>query len=542
MNINVINQAHFSVKACRSKNDGLRDLRNGLQGFRVDKLKVIDGEVLRSVGEEVVFGAPQIDGRILFSGERQVAGCRECPLDSWRVFAVLRSQADVSGGKGEAIGFPNRWVAHDFDGDVQIANHPLDEGDLLKVLISKNSVGGLEKIEELQDNGEDSIEMTRAARTAQVFGEKRFGDEDRVIGMVEEFFFRSEGEIDSFLFAEREIGLQWSRILGQISDSIELNRVDEDRDRDSSSGADQLAGSTDQSQMSLVKRPHGGDQSEGSGQVSGHLRDGCDFRSDFDHVVNVVNPGQNSTRKLKKSTTAPVYWPLGGDLAPGESRREARTPSPWLTWHPEFFIKTPASFISNKLNMKKPLLNLLFALFFLTPVVHGQQRLKIATVSMERLFNEYHQTSKVQREINIERARIQRDNNERLAKIREIDSQLQKIREELKKEDIGEKEKVDFIAESNGLAQDGKSKERERKEFLSRRNRALSEKMRKQMRGILVKIQRTVSDRAKEGNYDFIFDASGNSNQGIPFVLHARETTDLTNSLLAEINEGSEGE
>lgn len=161
---------------------------------------------------------------------------------------------------------------------------------------------------------------------------------------------------------------------------------------------------------------------------------------------------------------------------------------------------------------------------------------------MERLFNDYYQTGKVQREINIERARIQRDNNERLSKIREIDAQLQQIREELKKEDIGEKEKADFFEESNDLAQDGKSKERERKEFLNRRNRALSDKMRKQMRGILVKIQRSVSERAKEGNYDFIFDVSASSNQGIPFVLHARETTDLTNSLLAEINEGSEEE
>ncbi|MDB4703987.1 OmpH family outer membrane protein [Akkermansiaceae bacterium] len=192
--------------------------------------------------------------------------------------------------------------------------------------------------------------------------------------------------------------------------------------------------------------------------------------------------------------------------------------------------------------MKKLLFHLLAALLCFAPVLHAQQRLKIATVSMERLFNDYYQTGKVQREINIERARIQRDNNERLAKIREIDTQLQQIREELKKEDLGEKEKADFFEESNGLAQDGKSKERERKEFLNRRNRALSDKMRKQMRGILVKIQRSVSERAKEGNYDFIFDVSANSNQGIPFVLHARETTDLTNSLLAEINEGSEAE
>ncbi len=159
---------------------------------------------------------------------------------------------------------------------------------------------------------------------------------------------------------------------------------------------------------------------------------------------------------------------------------------------------------------------------------------------MERLFNEYYQTAKIQREINIDRARIQRDNNDRLANIREIDSKLQKIREQLKSEDIGAKEREDLLTESRELSQDGKSKERERTEFLDRRNRALSERMRKQMRGILVKIQRTVSERAKEGNYDFIFDSSGNSNQGIPFVLHARETTDLTDNLLEELNKDAE--
>lgn len=165
------------------------------------------------------------------------------------------------------------------------------------------------------------------------------------------------------------------------------------------------------------------------------------------------------------------------------------------------------------------------------------QRLKIATVDMERLFNEYHKTSSVQRDINIERARIQKDNNLRLKDIRDIDDSLQKIREQLKDTELGDKKRQDLRQEAGDLSQDGIHKERERSEFLERRNRTLSEKMTKQMRAILVTIQRVVSDRAKAGNYDYIFDQSGNSNQGIPFVLHARDTTDLTDSLLEEINQ-----
>lgn len=189
--------------------------------------------------------------------------------------------------------------------------------------------------------------------------------------------------------------------------------------------------------------------------------------------------------------------------------------------------------------MKFFILSILATLLVLPSTVNAQQRLKIATVNMERLFNNYQKTADVQRDINIERARIQKDNNKKLSGIREIDAKLQEIREKLTDGELGEKERRSLNEESRNLAQDGKSKERERSQFLERRNRSLNERMRKQMRGILVEIQRIVNERAKEGNYDFILDSSGKTNQGIPFVLHARAVTDLTDSLLEEINQGS---
>lgn len=164
------------------------------------------------------------------------------------------------------------------------------------------------------------------------------------------------------------------------------------------------------------------------------------------------------------------------------------------------------------------------------------QRLKIATVSMEKLFDDYQRTAEIQKDINIERARIQKDNNLRLADIREIEKTIEELRQQLNDGEIGDKKKRELSQELQDLSQDGIHKERERSEFLERRNRSLNEKMMKQMRGILVELQRVVSDRAKAGNYDYIFDSSGNSNQGIPFVLHAREMTDLTESILKEIN------
>lgn len=168
---------------------------------------------------------------------------------------------------------------------------------------------------------------------------------------------------------------------------------------------------------------------------------------------------------------------------------------------------------------------------------YGQQ-LRIATVSMERLFNETKETAEVEREINVERAQIQRENNLKLSVIREIEAKIEKIREDLNNDELGERQRTQLIEELQELRQDGVAKERERTEYLQRRNKALNEKRLRQMRGILSRIERAVSERAKEGNYDFIFDSSGKSNQGIPFVLHSREVNDVTEALLKEMNGG----
>lgn len=189
-------------------------------------------------------------------------------------------------------------------------------------------------------------------------------------------------------------------------------------------------------------------------------------------------------------------------------------------------------------SMISRILKITAAFIALQSVAFGQS-LKIATVDMEKLFNDFHRTNEVQKEINIERARIQKDNNLRLADIRSIDDEMQKIREQLKG-DLGEKKKQDLNRKASELQQDGVHKERERTEFLERRNKALNEKMRKQMRSILLEIQESVSELAKAGNYDYIFDKSGNTNQGVPFVLHAKEMADLTDDLLKDINAAAE--
>ena len=85
--------------------------------------------------------------------------------------------------------------------------------------------------------------------------------------------------------------------------------------------------------------------------------------------------------------------------------------------------------------------------------------------------------------------------------------------------------------------QEGVALDRERREYLQRRNAALNEKMVQRMRGILEEIRKLVEDQAKTDDYDYVFDKSGLSTSQVPFLVYTKDATDITPGLLEELNE-----
>ena len=164
------------------------------------------------------------------------------------------------------------------------------------------------------------------------------------------------------------------------------------------------------------------------------------------------------------------------------------------------------------------------------------QALKIATVDMQALFKDYHRTNEAQKQINVERARIQKENNERLSRIRELETELQSLRKQLEDPSISDKKKQELFKEFQMKTQEGVALDRERREYLQRRNAALNEKMVQRMRGILEEIRKLVEDQAKSDDFDYVFDKSGLSTSQVPFLLYTKDATDITPGLLKELN------
>jgi outer membrane protein len=168
--------------------------------------------------------------------------------------------------------------------------------------------------------------------------------------------------------------------------------------------------------------------------------------------------------------------------------------------------------------------------------LQAQERLKIATVDMQLLFKDYHRTNEAQTQINVERARIQKENNERLSRIRELEAELLSLRKQVDDPTISAKSREDLYKEFQMKTQEGVALDRERREYLQRRNASLNEKMMQRMRGILEEIRKLVEDQAKTDDYDYVFDKSGLSTSQVPFLLYTKDATDITPVLLKELN------
>lgn len=175
-------------------------------------------------------------------------------------------------------------------------------------------------------------------------------------------------------------------------------------------------------------------------------------------------------------------------------------------------------------------------LMLTVPAIAQDNKLKIATVDMQTLFKQYHRTNEAQKEINVERAKIQQNNNERLETIRSLEDELQGLRKQLDDPSISDKKKQDLFKNFQMKTQEGVALDRERREFLQRRNTALNEKMVQKMRGILEEIRKLVEDRAKSDDYDYVFDKSGLSTSQVPFLLYTKDATDITGGLLDLLN------
>ena len=178
---------------------------------------------------------------------------------------------------------------------------------------------------------------------------------------------------------------------------------------------------------------------------------------------------------------------------------------------------------------------LIFCILSLAESQAQDTRLKISIVDMQKLFKEYHRTSEEQRKFSEEFARIQKENNERMRKIRSLEEVMATQRKKIEDPVIADRVRRKEAKEFQLKLEEARAMDRERREYLGRRTRALELKKQASMQGILEEIRKHIIEHSRKEDLDYVFDKSG------PFLLHAKDATDITAALLKELNKNAPG-
>jgi Skp family chaperone for outer membrane proteins len=177
----------------------------------------------------------------------------------------------------------------------------------------------------------------------------------------------------------------------------------------------------------------------------------------------------------------------------------------------------------------------LLALFAFSQV--QAQDLKVATVDMKRVLKEYYRTEEAQQQLNEKSALLTKNNNEKQQEIQDLEAEISTLRKQFEDPSLNEARKKEIFEELQEKQQEGIAMSRSLKEYIDRKRRQVQDEMQRQMMGILEEITTLLEEKAKAEDYDFVFDSSGNSTTQVPVLLYSKDTSDITDSLLTELNE-----
>ena len=165
--------------------------------------------------------------------------------------------------------------------------------------------------------------------------------------------------------------------------------------------------------------------------------------------------------------------------------------------------------------------------------------LRIATVDMMLLYDDFYQTNLARQEFNVDNARIQKDNNDKLTSIRQVENDMRLLKQQTEDPSLSDQKKAQVYKDYNYKYQMGTQLDKERREYVGRKKQALQEKTATRMRAILDEIRKLVEVRAKAENYDYVIDKSGVSTSRVPILLFSKDATDITALLLQELHKNA---
>ena len=185
----------------------------------------------------------------------------------------------------------------------------------------------------------------------------------------------------------------------------------------------------------------------------------------------------------------------------------------------------------------KKLLSTILALTLALPLaVFAQGTLKIGTVDMQRAFKEYNKTKEAEVKINDAKNAAKKEYDDRAESYKKALDEINNLNKQLESPALSADKKTQTAKERDDKIANIKNMEREISDFRQTRERQLQEQLMRVREGIVKEITDVVMEKVKANRFDLVFDKSGMSINGVPFLLYAPDNVDFTNDIIAVLN------
>jgi outer membrane protein len=164
------------------------------------------------------------------------------------------------------------------------------------------------------------------------------------------------------------------------------------------------------------------------------------------------------------------------------------------------------------------------------------QILKIGTVDMKKVFENYYKTKDAETRINEARNSAKKELDDRMDVYNKGVNEVKKLNEEIESPALGKEAKEQKSKARDEKVGELKAMEREINEFRTTREKQLQEQSVRMRGGIVDEINKVVEAKVKSENYDLVLDKSGPSLNGVPIVLYSRDSFDFTPEVVTALN------
>ena len=164
---------------------------------------------------------------------------------------------------------------------------------------------------------------------------------------------------------------------------------------------------------------------------------------------------------------------------------------------------------------------------------------RFAIVRVNEIYQGLPASKELQQEVNQKRADILKD--ERAIQLTANLQQMKEMQAQVRKpEVVADKAATEqMVLEFEELRRQTAALQQDFESFRAERNKQINREMVEAMRFNLNQITEFSAKLAKEKGYDVIFDGTGNTNTGVPFVIYSKSAPDLTDDVIAALQDAN---